>query len=266
MPTQRISAGTGSVGIAWRQAGTSDGAGTLLPKRGHRLKAGSGGEARESWAYGATGSTSTDLIAQNASQAHAAENVSLGAGPSLDISDAAQAHAAEALALTLDTTLAAQDAQQGHAAENVVFTLGNVSLAVQDAVQVHRADNVGEPEARFGGFEMVGGVPTVSRKPLLQRILDERAEAKAVTLPNKEKRRKARLIETIAAKVAMADESGAETRFRALLDQWKALKPEQAGEQLRADDALHVFRALVAAQVQRLQDEDDEEAVALLML
>ncbi len=118
------------------------------------------------------------------------------------------------------------------------------------------------------GFEMGGKVREVSIKPLLDRILEARAER--IKPIKKSARAKARLIEGIAAELAMND--GGEREFRALMDEWLAQEPQlpdQPGldiEQLfMAQVAMRVQRMQAEAEARRLFEQDEEDALMALL-
>lgn len=120
------------------------------------------------------------------------------------------------------------------------------------------------------GFEMGGRVAReVSFKPLLQRILERREAEKApeITLPTKESRKRAKLLEKVAARVALDNNKNGEQRFMVLLKQWTDLAPVIEPDALSpAVDQYTAFMARVADQVARIQQQDEEEAILVLLL
>ena len=82
------------------------------------------------------------LVVQDATHAHAADNLALsGTGTAaLTIADAAHAHAPDALVLSTLSALAVQDAAHAHAADGITFTVGGTSLTAADAIHAHAAD------------------------------------------------------------------------------------------------------------------------------
>lgn len=90
--------------------------------------------------YVAPWSGSTPLVIQDATHAHAADNLALTQHNVLAIQDATHGHSADNLALTQHNILAIQDASHAHTADNEVLGVG---LTVQDATHGHTADEVG---------------------------------------------------------------------------------------------------------------------------
>lgn len=82
-----------------------------------------------------------DLVVQEASHAHAADNLALTQVHALTVQEAAHAHAADNLALTQVHQLVVQEALHTHAADNVVLEAGT-NLVVADALHSHTADNL----------------------------------------------------------------------------------------------------------------------------
>ncbi|OUM01757.1 hypothetical protein A8M77_14440 [Variovorax sp. JS1663] len=133
----------------------------------------------------------------------------------------------------------------------------------------------GQPQPAPGGmgFEMVGGVREVSFKPLLQRVLDARAERRVK--PAKERAQKrAKAFEVEAARLVLEDD-GAEMRFRDLMAGWLAQRPVLPPMFDRLDP-MQLFMAQVAFRIQQMQaeeqararlaDQDEEEALLALLL
>lgn len=85
--------------------------------------------------------TSTALAVNDAAHAHSADNIVLTSSTALVIADAAHAHAADNVTLSTGTALVVADSQHAHAADNLTLTSAT-ALVVADAVQVHAADNV----------------------------------------------------------------------------------------------------------------------------
>lgn len=111
------------------------------------------------------------------------------------------------------------------------------------------------------GFEM-GGAHTVSFKPLLQRILEERA--KPIAPPqNKKARKRVRVIEVEAAQEVLA--GNGEERFAELMRQWLAASPAIPQENSQTD-ANALFMAQVAFRVRQIQFEQDEEEALIALL
>lgn len=118
--------------------------------------------------------------------------------------------------------------------------------------------------ARFGGFEMT------SLEPTWKRALRLRAEAKQIGLDRK-KRKRAEMIEKLAAKEALSNkpEGQIAERIKSLLDEWVDLAPQldlKPVAQVKPEDAYRAFMARVAEQIKRLEDDDDEHAVEMLLL
>lgn len=84
------------------------------------------------------GSGATQLVIDDASHAHAADNLALTQHNVLVIQDASHGHTADNVALTQHNVLAIQDATHGHTADNVVLGVG---LVIQDAAHGHVADS-----------------------------------------------------------------------------------------------------------------------------
>ena len=136
------------------------------------------------------------------------------------------------------------------------------------------------------GADIVGNseaTPTVSHgfimvdiEPSWKKALRLRAEAKAakVQLKNRKDKKRAELLEKIAAKEALSNKPQPviEERLKALLQEWVELAPtievesipEMDGKQL--DAAYLAFMQQVADRIRRMQDEDDEEAIVALLL
>ena len=120
---------------------------------------GTGAWGSEPWGAEADagGGSATDLIVQDATHAHTADNLTLTTSGtvSLTIADAAHAHTADIPTLTLgyvDLTIA--DALHGHSADSLTLTVdGSVDLAIDDALHGHSADNL-----------TIGGVLPVARR------------------------------------------------------------------------------------------------------
>ena len=113
------------------------------------------------------------------------------------------------------------------------------------------------------GFEM-GGVRTVSFKPLMQRIREARAGRLARLKPKRKvAQRKAAAIEIKAAELAVA--GGNESAFMALMRQWLAQTPML----INAPDieAEQLFLAQVGLRLRQIEqaEQDDEEAVLALL-
>lgn len=81
------------------------------------------------------------LVVADAAHVHTADNLVLSSSTDLDIQDATHAHTAEALTLTQVHVLAIQNATHSHTADGIALTQVH-SLAVQDAVHPHVADNL----------------------------------------------------------------------------------------------------------------------------
>ncbi|MCO6443625.1 MAG: hypothetical protein J5J04_06020 [Anaerolineae bacterium] len=81
----------------------------------------------------------SDLTPQDASHAHAADNLTLSVGLSLAVQDAAHAHTADNLTANTGLSLAVQSASHDHMADAAVLAAA-LTLAVQDALHSHTAD------------------------------------------------------------------------------------------------------------------------------
>jgi hypothetical protein len=119
-----------------------------------------------------------------------------------------------------------------------------------------------------GGFEMVSMEPTWKRA---LRVRAETAEkAQRVELARKERKR-AELLEKLAAKEATSGkpDEQIETRITSLLAEWVELSPVldlTPVKQVPPADAYRAFMDRVAEQIRRLDDEDEESAVEMLLL
>lgn len=119
----------------------------------------------------------TNLTAQDATHAHAADAVTLTSDSTLAVADAAHAHAADSPALTSSTALTVADAAHAHSADNLDLTVnGSTDLLVDDALHAHTADNA---ELSGDGIEVAterrrgGSRFAIARKALLKRQLIE---------------------------------------------------------------------------------------------
>lgn len=218
------------------------------------------------------GAVTGTLNRQNANDTLAA------AGTTAVVGTVAAANAPDTLSAAGSTTVAGTLAKaNGNDTLQATGAAGSVtgSVAVtnrNDTLEAYGTSGAGTVIGK--GFEMGGrAAREVSIKPLLRRILDERAaraeEAAApeVKLATKEKRQRARLLEKVAARVAIADEPNAEQRFLALMQQWTQLEPAiQPGALGAAVDQYTAFMSRVADQVARIQQQDEEEAVLVLLL
>ena len=94
----------------------------------------------------AGGGSATDLIVQDATHAHTADNLTLTTSGTVDltIADATHAHAADSPTLTLgyvDLTIA--DALHGHSADSLTLSVsGATDLTIADATHGHAADSL----------------------------------------------------------------------------------------------------------------------------
>lgn len=157
---------------------------------------------------------------------------------------------------------------------------GQPALAARvNASAIGSGEAVGQPTvgapapepARNAGFEL--GPRFVSFKPLLQRILEARAERRVK--PAKERAAKrAKVIEVQAAELVLQDD-GAEARFRELMAGWLAQRPVIPPVVTQVDP-MQLFMAQVAFRIQQMQAEeqararlvaqDEEEALIALLL
>ena len=154
-------------------------------------------------------------------------------------------------------------------AQSVAPGAGSVVLTGY-APTVTQGSPAPEP-TRNAGFEL--GPRFVSFKPLLQRILEARAERRVK--PAKERAAKrAKVIEVQAAELVLQDD-GAETRFRELMAGWLAQRPVIPPVVAQVDP-MQLFMAQVAFRIQQMQAEeqarvrlaaqDEEEALIALLL
>lgn len=81
------------------------------------------------------------LTVDDAAHAHSADNLTLGVSVALTVNDATHAHAAESVALTQHYVLVVADSDHAHTVDSVALTQHH-ALAVADALHGHSADNV----------------------------------------------------------------------------------------------------------------------------
>ena len=122
-----------------------------------------------------------------------------------------------------------------------------------------------EPGAQGHGFEMV------SMEPTWKRALRLRAEKSAKLDLDRKKRKRAELIERLAAKEALSDRSEPQiqARIKSLLGEWVDLAPKldtTPVAELPQGEAYRAFMDRVARHIQRIEDEDDEHAAEMLLL
>lgn len=174
----------------------------------------------------------------------------------------------DAASYTLDAPAVALSVASGPAARVLDIEPADYALTAADvALQV--SGTPPEPTPSSGNGFVMSGVPVVSIKPLLQRILEERAERTKPATRRIAKR--TRTVEIEAAKVALQD--GGEEQFRALMQRW--LDQMQGLQNVADSEAYRVFMANVAYRINQLreaaeafdrQQQDDEDAlIALLM-
>lgn len=118
---------------------------------------------------------------------------------------------------------------------------------------------------RVGGFEMV------SMEPTWKRAIRQRAERTAKVELGRKQRKRAEMIEKLAAKEALSakPDQHIESRISSLLSEWVALAPKldlMPVEEVPPDDAYQAFMARVAQHMRRIEDEDDEHAAEMLLL
>jgi hypothetical protein len=91
-----------------------------------------------------SGAGATQLVIQDGTHAHTADNLALVQHSVLAVQDAASAHTADGLALVQHSVLVVQDAACAHSAENLVLTAHEpgVQLVVQDASHAHSAESL----------------------------------------------------------------------------------------------------------------------------
>jgi len=134
----------------------------------------------------------------------------------------------------------------------------------QNNLQTAGVEPTPAPTGGGFGFEM-GGVRTVSFKPLMQRIREARAGRLARLKPKRKvAQRKAAAIEIKAAELAVA--GGNESAFMALMRQWLAQTPMLINAP--DHDAEQLFLAQVRLRLRQIEqaEQDDEEAVLALLL
>lgn len=154
-------------------------------------------------------------------------------------------------------------------AQNVASGAGAVVLTGY-APTVTQGSPAPEP-TRNAGFEV--GPRFVSFKPLLQRILEARAERRVKPAKDRAAKR-AKIIEVQAAELVLKDD-GAEERFRELMAGWLAQRP-LIPPMVAQVDPMQLFMAQVAFRIQQMQAEeqartrlaaqDEEEALIALLL
>lgn len=86
-------------------------------------------------------SAAIDLTVQDASHAHAVDNVVLTQVHMLTVGDGAHGHTSDAVALTQVHNLAVADATHAHSVDNLTITITS-DLVAQDASHAHTVDNV----------------------------------------------------------------------------------------------------------------------------
>ena len=86
----------------------------------------------------------TQLVIQEGTHAHAADNLALTQHNLLSVSDAAHIYTSDAIALTQHNILAIGDATHGYSTDNVVLTAHDpaTQLVIQDATHSNLADSV----------------------------------------------------------------------------------------------------------------------------
>jgi hypothetical protein len=86
-------------------------------------------------------SSATNLVIQDSTHAHSADNFALTQAHQLSVSDAIHSHIADNVALTQEGFLVIQDSIHTHSADGVTLTQAHI-LVISDAGHVHAADNV----------------------------------------------------------------------------------------------------------------------------
>lgn len=85
-------------------------------------------------------SSSTLLVIQDATHAHASDAIALTQHNVLVTQEATHSHTSDAIALTQHNVLGIQDATHSHTADSLVLGVG---LVIQDGIHSHTADNLG---------------------------------------------------------------------------------------------------------------------------
>jgi hypothetical protein len=124
------------------------------------------------------------------------------------------------------------------------------------------------PASESGGGSSEGRKrqPFVSFKPLLKRVMEARAKK---LRPPKAVREQVRAIEVQAAQQVLS--GSGEEAFRALMRQWQAIAQPRLDAGQQDVDAEQLFMAQIAMRIRameyekRLQEEEDEEVLALLL-
>lgn len=216
----------------------------------------------------------TTLAIADAAHAHAADNVtlSISSGTDLVVQDADHAHTADNLALTLDTTLAVQDATHAHTAENLELTVtGSSDLTIQDATHAHSADNVDLEIPREATGNNFAGPRVIWKGRINKRwwLRDDEEEDEAP----KAIKKAAKAIEKLAeedASPAKVEKILAPILNSAPRINWQAYFDEVAAniaaQNAAMREAHRIQLAYIVAQAARVaQDEDDIEALLLML-
>lgn len=95
-----------------------------------------------------SGGAEEDLVAQEATHGHTADNLALSIAPSLLISEALHGHIADGLDLTLDAWLAVQDAWHEHRADNLTLSDDSIYTRAPAGGGYRRAQTVTARPAR----------------------------------------------------------------------------------------------------------------------
>lgn len=84
----------------------------------------------------------TDLVTQESTHGHTADNLTLTTATTLSIAGCTHAHTADALTLSTGTALVVNEASHAHAADALTLSTGT-SLTVAEASHAHTADSLG---------------------------------------------------------------------------------------------------------------------------
>ena len=171
---------------------------------------------------------------------------------------AAGTSAPQAITGTATTRQAQTTTATGASASAGISGTGSTSQGQSSAASGVVSGGEVAPTARLG-FE-INGIPTVSFKPLLQRIKEARAER--IKPAKKSARRKARVIEGQAVDLVLS--GGGESAFNELMRQWVRQEPV-----LPAQPSINLeqlFMAQVAIHIRRIEEQDEEDALIALLV
>ena len=145
-------------------------------------------------------------------------------------------------------------------ASSVQVVIGVTSNTTDGAdISAANAEIVELVSSGGAGFE-TGGALIVSRKPLLQQIMEARAAR--IKPAKKSMRRKARAIEAQAVDLVLA--GGGESAFNELMRQWAKQEPVLPAQPTMNLEQL--FMAQIAIHIRRIEQQDEEDALIALLI